>query len=42
MIDLERIDDLCQRLALRTMATRLAHVAEEAVRKEWSYRKFFE
>ena len=42
MIDLERIDDLCQRLALGTMATHLAHVAEEAVRKEWSYREFFE
>ena len=42
MIDLERIDDLCQRLALGTMATQLAHVAEEAVRKEWSYREFFE
>lgn len=42
MIDLERIDDLCQRLALGTMATQLVHVAEEAVRKEWSYREFFE
>ena len=42
MIDLERIDDLCQRLALGTMATHLAHVAEEAVRKEWSYREFLE
>jgi DNA replication protein DnaC len=42
MIDLERIDDLCQRLALGTMATHLAHIAEEAVRKEWSYREFFE
>ena len=42
MIDLERIDDLCHRLALGTMATQLTHVAEEAVRKEWSYREFFE
>ena len=42
MIDLERIDDLCQRLALGTMATHLAHVAEEAARKEWSYQEFFE
>jgi hypothetical protein len=42
MIDLERIDDLCQRLALGTMATQLDHVAEEAVRKEWSYGEFFE
>ena len=42
MIDLERIDDLCQRLALGTMATQLPHVAEEAVRREWSYQEFFE
>ena len=42
MIELERIDDLCQRLALGTMATQLAHVAEEAVRREWSYQEFFE
>src|SRR5271155_3184462 len=42
MMDLERIDDLCQRLAMGTMATHLAHVAEEAVRKEWSYQEFFE
>ncbi len=42
MMELERIDDLCQRLALGTMATHLAHVAEEAVRREWSYQEFFE
>ncbi len=42
MIDLERMDDLCQRLAMGTMATQLPHVAEEAVRKEWSYQEFFE
>ena len=42
MIDLERIDDLCQRLALGTMVTQLPHVAEEAVRREWSYQEFFE
>lgn len=39
---IDRIDDLCQRLALGTMATHVGHVAEEAVRKEWSYREFFE
>jgi DNA replication protein DnaC len=42
MMDLERIDDLCQRLAMGTMATHLAYVSEEAVRKEWSYQEFFE
>jgi DNA replication protein DnaC len=42
MMELERIDDLCQRLALGTMASQLAHVAEEAVRREWSYQEFFE
>lgn len=42
MIALERIEDLCQKLALGTMATHLGHVAEEAVRKEWSYQEFFE
>jgi DNA replication protein DnaC len=42
MMDLERIDDLCQRLALGTMAAQLPHVAEEAVRREWSYQEFFE
>jgi DNA replication protein DnaC len=42
MIELERIDDLCQKLAMGTMAAQLAHVAEQAVRKEWSYQEFFE
>jgi DNA replication protein DnaC len=42
MIELERIDNLCQKLAMGTMATHLAHVAEEAVRREWSYQAFFE
>jgi len=42
MIDLQRIDNLCQRLAMGTMATHLGHVAEEAVRKDWSYQEFFE
>lgn len=42
MIALERIEDLCQKLAMGTMATHLGHVAEEAVRKEWSYQEFFE
>jgi DNA replication protein DnaC len=38
----DRIDDLCQRLALGTMATQLPPVAEEAARSEWSYQEFFE
>ncbi len=42
MMDFERIDDLCQRLAMGTMATHFGHIAEEAVRKEWSYQDFFE
>lgn len=42
MMDLQRIDDLCQRLAMGTMATHLGHVAEEAVRRDWSYHEFFE
>jgi DNA replication protein DnaC len=42
MIELQRIDDLCQRLALGTMATHLQHVAEEAARKEMSFHEFFE
>lgn len=42
MMELERIDDLCQRLALGTMATHLPHVAEEAARKELSFQAFFE
>jgi DNA replication protein DnaC len=39
---LDRIEDLCQRLAMGTMATQLTHVAEEAARSEWSYQEFFE
>ncbi|MGZ3518884.1 MAG: IS21-like element helper ATPase IstB [Vulcanimicrobiaceae bacterium] len=42
MLDFERIQDLCQRLALGTMATHLPHVAEEAARKELSFQEFFE
>ncbi len=42
MLDFERIDDLCQRLALGTMAAQLAHVAENAVRKNLSFQEFFE
>lgn len=42
MIELERIDDLCQNLAMGTLATHLGHTAEEAVRKDWSYQEFFE
>ena len=42
MIDFERISDLCQRLALGTMANHLPHVAEEAARDELSFQDFFE
>lgn len=42
MIELERIGDLCQKMAMGTLATHLAHAAEEAVRKDWSYQEFFE
>jgi hypothetical protein len=42
MLDFQRIEDLCQRLALGTMATHLPHVAEEAARKELSFQEFFE
>ncbi len=42
MLDLQRIEDLCQRLALGTMATHLPHVAEDAARKELSFQGFFE
>jgi len=42
MLDLERIEDLCQRLALGTMAAQLPHVAEEAARKNVSFQEFFE
>lgn len=42
MIDLRRIQDLCQRLALGTIAMHLPHVADEAARKELSFQEFFE
>jgi DNA replication protein DnaC len=42
MLDFERIEDLCQRLALGTMATQLPHVAQEAARKSLSFQEFFE
>ncbi len=42
MIDLERIEDLCQRLSLGTIANHLPHVADEAARGELSFQAFFE
>ena len=42
MIDLVRINDLCERLGLGTIATHLSHVADEAARKELSFQEFFE
>ena len=33
MIEFERIEDLCERLALGTMATQLSHVADQAARE---------
>ncbi len=42
MLEFERIDNLCQRLALGTMAAHLSHVAEEAARKNLSFQEFFE
>ena len=33
MIELDPVNDLCQRLAMGTMATHLGHLAEEAVRR---------
>ncbi len=42
MIELDPVNDLCQRLAMGTMATHLGHLAEEAVRKEWSYQACLE
>lgn len=42
MIEFERISDLCNRLALGTMATQVAHVADEAARKNLSFLEFFE
>ncbi len=38
MNEIERTEDLCQRLALGTMALQIDQTAEEAVRKEWTYR----
>lgn len=42
MIELERIEDLCNRLGLGTMATHLAMVADESARKNLSFHEFFE
>lgn len=42
MLDFQRIEDLCQRLVLGTMATHLQHVADDAARKELSFQAFFE
>lgn len=42
MIDVDRIADLCERLALGTMATQVPHVADEAVRDGLSFQEFFE
>jgi len=41
-MELERISDLCQRLALGTMATHVPHVAAEAARQELSFQGFLE
>jgi len=42
MIEFERIEDLCERLALGTMATQLSHVADQAAREGLSFQEFFE
>ena len=42
MIELERIEDLCERLALGTMARQLAHVADQSARDNVSFQEFFE
>jgi DNA replication protein DnaC len=42
MIELERIGELCERLALGTMATQLPHVADQAARDGLSFQEFFE
>ena len=42
MIELERIEELCDRLALGTMATQLSHVADQAAREGLSFQEFFE
>ena len=41
MIELERIEELCERLALGTMATQLSHVADQAARDGLSFQEFF-
>jgi DNA replication protein DnaC len=41
MIEADRIEDLCERLALGTMATQVPHVADEAARDGLSFREFF-
>lgn len=41
MIEMDRINDLCERLGLGTMATHLPHVADEAARSELSFTEFF-
>jgi hypothetical protein len=42
MIELERIEDLCDRLALGTMATQFSHFAERTAREGLSFQEFFE
>jgi DNA replication protein DnaC len=42
VIEFERIEELCQRLGLGSMATHLAHVAQDAARDELSFQDFFE
>lgn len=42
MIELERIEHLCNRLALGTMATHLSHIADQAARDGLSFQEFFE
>jgi DNA replication protein DnaC len=42
MIELERIGDLCEKLAMGTLATHVTHLSAQAVRKDWSYLEFFE
>ena len=42
MLEFQRIEDLCERLAMGTIATHLPYVAEEAARKELSFQEFFE
>jgi DNA replication protein DnaC len=42
VIEFDRIEELCQRLGLGTMATHLAHVAQDAARNELSFQDFFE